>query len=38
MRPAKARVHDIAPDNHCFKWAIGDKAATDAAFKPTPRM
>ncbi len=25
-------LHDIAPDNHCFKWAIGDKAAVDAAF------
>ncbi|KAB2898480.1 MAG: xanthine dehydrogenase family protein molybdopterin-binding subunit [Burkholderiaceae bacterium] len=27
-----AMVHDIAPDNHCFKWAIGDKGAVDAAF------
>jgi carbon-monoxide dehydrogenase large subunit len=27
-----AVVHDIAPDNHCFKWAIGDKAGVDAAF------
>ena len=27
-----AVVHDIAPDNHCFKWAIGDKGAVDAAF------
>jgi carbon-monoxide dehydrogenase large subunit len=27
-----AAVHDIAPDNHCYKWAIGDKAAVDAAF------
>jgi xanthine dehydrogenase molybdopterin-binding subunit B len=27
-----ASVHDIAPDNHCFKWAIGDKGAVDAAF------
>ena len=25
-------VHDAAPDNHCFKWAIGDKAAVDAVF------
>jgi carbon-monoxide dehydrogenase large subunit len=35
---AKARakgapqLHDIAPDNTCYVWAIGDKAATDAAF------
>jgi aerobic carbon-monoxide dehydrogenase large subunit len=28
----KTTVHDIAPNNHCYKWAIGDKAATDAAF------
>ena len=27
-----ASVHDIAPDNHCFKWAIGDKGAVDAVF------
>ena len=26
-------VHDEAPDNHCFKWAIGDKAAVDAVFE-----
>ncbi|MFZ9511691.1 MAG: xanthine dehydrogenase family protein molybdopterin-binding subunit, partial [Burkholderiaceae bacterium] len=25
-------LHDIAPDNHCYKWAIGDKGAVDAAF------
>jgi carbon-monoxide dehydrogenase large subunit len=25
-------LHDAAPDNHCYKWALGDKAATDAAF------
>ncbi len=27
-----AAVHDIAPDNVCFVWGCGDKAATDAAF------
>ena len=27
-----AEVHGIAPDNHCYKWAIGDKGAVDAAF------
>ncbi|AWB34433.1 xanthine dehydrogenase family protein molybdopterin-binding subunit [Orrella marina] len=26
-------VHDEAPDNHCFKWVIGDKDAVDAAFE-----
>ena len=25
-------VHDMAPDNVCYTWAIGDKAATDAQF------
>src|SRR4051794_3012872 len=25
-------LHDIAPDNRCYKWAIGDKAAVDAVF------
>ena len=33
---AKARkakpLHDIAPDNTCYIWALGDKAAVDAAF------
>jgi aerobic carbon-monoxide dehydrogenase large subunit len=25
-------LHEAAPDNHCYKWAIGDKAAVDAVF------
>ncbi len=25
-------VHDEAPDNQCYDWEIGDKAAVDAAF------
>jgi carbon-monoxide dehydrogenase large subunit len=25
-------LHDVAPDNHCYKWAIGDKSQVDAAF------
>ncbi|MGS5088066.1 xanthine dehydrogenase family protein molybdopterin-binding subunit [Hydrogenophaga sp. A37] len=25
-------LHEAAPDNHCYKWAIGDKGAVDAAF------
>ena len=25
-------VHDIAPDNVCYTWGIGDRAAVDAAF------
>ena len=27
-----AQLHDAAPNNHCFKWALGDKAQVDAAF------
>jgi carbon-monoxide dehydrogenase large subunit len=25
-------IHEAAPDNQCYKWALGDKAAVDAAF------
>jgi aerobic carbon-monoxide dehydrogenase large subunit len=25
-------VHDIAPNNQCYNWALGDKAAVDAVF------
>jgi carbon-monoxide dehydrogenase large subunit len=25
-------LHEAAPDNHCYKWALGDKAQVDAAF------
>ena len=25
-------LHEAAPDNTCYVWALGDKAATDAAF------
>ncbi|MEO8859133.1 MAG: xanthine dehydrogenase family protein molybdopterin-binding subunit [Burkholderiaceae bacterium] len=25
-------LHVEAPDNHCFKWALGDKAQVDASF------
>jgi carbon-monoxide dehydrogenase large subunit len=28
----KTAVHDEAPDNLCFDWELGDKAATEAAF------
>ncbi|MDO8299233.1 xanthine dehydrogenase family protein molybdopterin-binding subunit [Lacisediminimonas sp.] len=32
IKPGAAVVHDIAPDNRCYKWSLGDKAAVDAAF------
>jgi aerobic carbon-monoxide dehydrogenase large subunit len=25
-------LHEVAPDNHCYKWTIGDKAAVDNVF------
>ena len=30
---AGAPVHDEAPDNQCYLWAIGDQAGTEAALK-----
>ncbi len=27
-----AQMHEGAPANHCYKWAIGDKAQVDTAF------
>jgi len=32
LEPGGPAVHDSAPDNVAFEWALGDKAATDAAF------
>jgi carbon-monoxide dehydrogenase large subunit len=30
--PGAPVIHDVAPNNQCYKWAIGDKAAVDATF------
>lgn len=30
--PGDTPVHDEAPDNICYTWALGDKAAIDATF------
>ncbi len=37
---AKSRtvIHDVAPDNTVFNWHLGDKAATDAAFKAAKKV
>ena len=36
VRDAQAKgaptIHDVAPDNQCYKWAIGDKAEVDKTF------
>src|SRR5262245_11111029 len=31
-KPGAPLVHDGAPDNTCYVWALGDKAAVDKAF------
>src|SRR5574341_1046553 len=31
-------LHDAAPDNTCYVWALGDKAAADAAFAKAARV
>ena len=28
-----AQIHDTVPNNQCYDWELGDKAATDAAFE-----
>ena len=33
LSDAAPQLHDDVPGNLCFDWEIGDKAATDAAFK-----
>jgi carbon-monoxide dehydrogenase large subunit len=35
---AKTVVHDVAPDNTVFNWHLGDKGATDAAFKAAKKV
>jgi carbon-monoxide dehydrogenase large subunit len=32
MKPGAPQIHDEAPGNKCYTWAIGDKAAVDTAF------
>src|SRR4249919_1327343 len=32
LKPGAPQIHDGAPGNKCYTWALGDKAATDAAF------
>src|SRR5688572_21520681 len=35
---AGAPVHDEAPDNQCYLWAIGDRDGTDAAIASAPHV
>src|SRR5262245_48917969 len=32
LKPGSPQIHDEAPGNRCYTWAIGDKNAVDAAF------
>ena len=32
LKPGAPLIHDQAPGNKCYTWALGDKAAVDAAF------
>ncbi|OWW19304.1 xanthine dehydrogenase family protein molybdopterin-binding subunit [Noviherbaspirillum denitrificans] len=32
LKPGAPVLHDVAPDNKCYTWSLGDKAAVDAAF------
>src|SRR2546429_1411561 len=32
LKPGAPQIHDEAPGNKCYTWAIGDKSAVDAAF------
>jgi aerobic carbon-monoxide dehydrogenase large subunit len=32
LKSSAPLIHDGAPGNRCYTWALGDKAATDAAF------
>jgi len=31
-KPGQPQIHDVAPNNTVFNWALGDKAATGAGF------
>ncbi len=32
LKPDAPQIHEQAPGNKCYTWALGDKAAVDAAF------
>ena len=31
-------LHEASPDNHCYKWAIGDKGQVDAVFASAAKV
>src|ERR671930_427499 len=38
IQPGAPAGHDEVPDNVCFRWSIGDKDKTDAAFRGAARV
>ena len=32
LKPGAPQIHEQAPGNRCYTWALGDKSAVDAAF------
>src|SRR5437870_6196302 len=38
LKQGAPQVHDDAPGNVCFKWALGDKAATDKQFASAAKV
>jgi carbon-monoxide dehydrogenase large subunit len=37
-KPGAAQIWDVAPGNTCYDWELGDKGATDAAFKKAHKV
>lgn len=38
IKPAAPQLWDVAPGNTCYDWELGDKGATDAAFKTAHKV
>jgi aerobic carbon-monoxide dehydrogenase large subunit len=38
IKPAAPQLWDIAPGNTCYDWELGDKGATEAAFKKAHKV
>jgi carbon-monoxide dehydrogenase large subunit len=38
LKPGAPLIHEQAPGNKCYTWALGDQAAVDAAFARAPHV
>ncbi|MEP7182958.1 MAG: xanthine dehydrogenase family protein molybdopterin-binding subunit, partial [Betaproteobacteria bacterium] len=38
LKPGAPQIHEQAPGNKCYTWALGDKAAVDAAFAKAAKV